>query len=388
MFIASRAYSAAEVLALYRQSGRWSSPPTPARGPTMTFARASTSTYETASGHVVNALSGELRCGYLGCLVEPSRTNQALRNTEFNNAAWGKYGVGASAPSVSADAAASPDGTFAADQITWPSGLTVGQASFVEPATGLTVTTGQDYTWSVWLKTTSGTASVCLNFDNGTAPVQPTLATATTTWTRFSITRNIGVGDLGTGSKLYPAIGIDRRGGAESDQGGPVLLVWGAQLEQGSHASSVLLTAGTSVTRASDVLSVSSSVLGSAAASFKLALYPEWASSVSGTKTLLDSDVASELSQSVASDALSWSVNGNTVTTTGTLGWTALTAKTVNASYASAGVYRITDGTASASGTSPGTPTPTTLYLGGTATVGGGVHISQVKVCKRSGTCR
>ena len=381
MLIASRAYSAAEVLALYRQSGRWSSPPTPARGPTMTFARASTSTYETAAGHIVNALSGELRCGYLGCLVEPSRTNSMTQSAALDT--WTKFNSGASAITVSANAAVAPDGTFAADQLSLPAVTAVqyaiiGQTGFTLGATGATV--------SIWLRASSGTASTYLYvYDTtGSAYLGNTLCSLTTSWARCTLTVT------GTaGHSVNAWLGTDASPGSDmSGTSAATIYAWGGQLEGGPYATSYIPTVGTAVTRASDVLSVPSSVLGSAAASFKLALYPEWASSVSGTKTLLDSDVASELSQAVASDALSWSVNGNTVTTTGTLGWTALAAKTVNASYASAGVYRITDGTASASGTSPGTPTPTTLYLGGTATVGGGVHISQVKVCKRSGTCR
>ena len=337
-------------------------------------------------GSVAWAETGRLRVGSQGALLEPARTNLVLRNTEYDHAAWGKYGVGASAPSVSANAGAAPDGTATADQIAWPSGVTVAQASILEPAVGLTVTTGQPYTWSVWLRAASGTASVYLSFDNGTGPVQPTLITATTAWTQYSITRTIGAGDLGTGGKLYPEIAIDRRGGVESDQGGPVLLVWGAVLEQGEYATSVSLTAGTSVTRAADVLSVADSVLGSGSASVHFVLTPEWASSVDAT--LLASTTPNELGLATVAGALDFTVGGNDIST-GALGWSAGTAQTLDAWYTPGGAWRVTDGTHTASGVSAATPsTGGTLYLGGSSSAGAGVALSQVKVCKRAGVCR
>lgn len=382
MAITARALSATEVLALYRQSGRWSSPPASVVGASPALTRASVGYYETSAGHVVNALSGELRCGYQGCLVEPGRTNQALYSAAFDNAAWGKYGVGTSAPSISANAGAAPDGTFSADQVTWPSGVAVGQASILEPAVGLSVTTGQNYTWSVWLKTTSGTASVYLSFDNSTGPVQPTLATASTTWTRFSITRNIGAGDLGTGSLLYPELAIDRRGGVESDQSGPVLLVWGAQLEQGDFATTNIPTTGTSVARASDVLSVSASGLINTKGGVKATFVPEWASA-SVTPTVFGSDTAAQLSLSVGSGVLAFKAGGSTISSA-SLGWTTFSAHSVVGNWTSTAGSLKVDGV-QVNG-SAATPSVTALYLGGTSTVGGGVALSRVKVCK--GGCR
>lgn len=376
--ISGSSRSAAEILADYRASGRWSSPPASAVGATPALTRASVGYYETSAGHVVNALSGELRCGYQGCLVEPGRTNQVLYSSAFDNAAWGKYGVGTSAPSISANAGAAPDGTFSADQVTWPSGVAVGQASILEPAAGLSVTTGQNYTWSVWLKTTSGTASVYLSFDNSTGPVQPTLATASTTWTRFSITRNIGAGDLGTGSLLYPELAIDRRGGVEADQSGPVLLVWGAQLEQGDFATTNIPTTGTSVARASDVLSVSASGLIKTKGGVRVNFTPEWASA-SVTPTVFGSDTAAQLSLSVGSDVLAFKSGGATISSA-SLGWTTFSAHSVVGNWTSTNGSLKVDGV-KVNGSAP-TPSVTALYLGGTSTVGGGVSLSRVKVCK------
>ena len=165
-----------------------------------------------------------------------------------------------------------------------------------------------------------------------------------------------------------------------------MLLVWGAQLEQGAYPTSYIPTTTTATARAADVLSVPSSVLGSGAASLHLVLTPEWASTVDAT--LVQSTTANELVLATISGALDWLVGGNDIAT-GTLGWSAGTAQTLDAWYTPGGQYRATDGTHSASGSSASTPSPgTPLYLGGTSSAGAGVAISQVKVCKRAGVCR
>jgi hypothetical protein len=280
-----------------------------------------------------------------------------------------------------------PDGTTTADRITFP---TVGaaQASFVEPATGLTVTTGLYYTWSVWIATSSGTANVYLHFDNGTTPVQPTLVTATTTWTRVSITRNIGAPDLGTGSLLYPAIGIDRRG-SESDQGGPVVLAWGAQLEQGGGASSYIATAGTSASRSADVLTVpTAGVLASSAGSGRLVVVPEWGTSTMGSDRTMLSTTNFTLVLAAATRILTLTV-GATSAASAALTWTAGTGHTIQWSYTQAGTLSLTVDGVTTTGGSPGAFSPgATLGLcGDGSTTSAGANCT-LRLCSTAGVCR
>lgn len=380
--IISRPLSAAEVLADYRLSGRWSSPPTPTVGPTLATSRASTGTYESAAGHIVNALSGELRCGYQGCLQEPSSTNRIVRSEQFDNAAWTLASAGGVGnPTVTADQAASPGGDLSADQIAYPAvgsaqGTAICQTGFAAPATA-------SETWSVWMRTSSGTGGIYLYVYDTTAGsyVSASLASMTTTWIRYALTF------AATSAHSYNVcIGNVVGNAGMASTSAVTTYAWGGQFESLGFATSYIPTTTTATTRAADSLSVSTSVLGSGAASVHLVTTPEWASTVDAT--LLSSTTANELVLSTVSGTLDWLVGGNDVAT-GTLGWAAGSTQTLDAWTSPGGVYRATDGTHTASGSPASTWNPgANLYLGGTSSAGSGVAISQVKVCKRAGVCR
>ncbi len=63
------------------------------------------------------AMKGGNGAGGIGLLGEPAHTNNALRSSEFDNAAWTKFGSGAAAPVVIANAGTAPDGTLTADLV-------------------------------------------------------------------------------------------------------------------------------------------------------------------------------------------------------------------------------------------------------------------------------
>ncbi|PWR17477.1 phage head spike fiber domain-containing protein, partial [Zavarzinia aquatilis] len=114
--------------------------------PRLSFTRASTGTYIDRDGVLKTAQVNEPRIGYdpltrerRGLLIEGARTNLALRSEALDNAAWTK-----SACTVTANAAAAPQGTMIADKL-------VEAASAVRHYCGQNIafTAGQDYCWSV-----------------------------------------------------------------------------------------------------------------------------------------------------------------------------------------------------------------------------------------------
>ena len=165
--------------------------------------------------------------GEASLLVEPQRTNLALRSEEFNDLTiWpGSAGV-----VRLANQGIAPDGTNTMDLITFPVALnSISQA--------ISVTSGISYTFSIWLATQSGTQTVEIgNINSG---VYETVI-ATTTPQRFEITQ------VASSATRYPAI----RATANCS-----ILLWGAQVEAGSNATSYIPTVASSVTRNQDVIS-------------------------------------------------------------------------------------------------------------------------------------
>jgi hypothetical protein len=149
----------------------------------------------------------------------------------FANSAWVK-----TACTIVANNAAAPDGTMTADTITFSSGTglmrqTVGAG---------VVVAGTTYTFSMWVRLVSGSASINIDINDGTG----TNITVTTSWSRISWTAAAGAGSGGW---------IDFRSNAAA-----VWEIWGAQLEQHPSARPYLSTGVKNLIGFSDDLSVAS----------------------------------------------------------------------------------------------------------------------------------
>jgi predicted hotdog family 3-hydroxylacyl-ACP dehydratase len=188
-------------------------------------------------------------------LVEPQRTNLALRSEEFDNASWSK-----TRGTITANATTSPDGTTTADLWLQNSGETTA-ASLLQNVTPVLTTT---YSLSVFAKkqnknflgirsnAVSPTPSY-FNLQNGTLGTINPLHTAKIEdygngWYRCSITYTATL--LSAGNIFYPTDGSSL---TVTDSGGVYL--WGAQLEVGANVTSYIPTVAASVTRNADVIS-------------------------------------------------------------------------------------------------------------------------------------
>lgn len=265
--------------------------PAAATGQAITFARASAGyctkgnwTTGIANGDLVQCSTDEPRVmpggdgtGVNGLLIERVRTNEILRSTAFDNAAWNKGGAGgASAASVTADAATAPNGTATADRVQF--GATDGtglQGSYIfqNMPTGQAVAT-------VYIKGngTSGTIDFALWNAGGAAYTCALCSYNSTSWTRCSVPATDGGGGavwlLGNLS-----LSAHCNSGAHGAQD---VFMWGAQWELGKYPTSFIQTAGVATGRSAEtaIASVSLSNEAGSVAATVIAPSANWASEV------------------------------------------------------------------------------------------------------------
>ena len=232
--------------------------------PRLTFTRASTvATFINASGLVATATTNEPRFDYdpttlapRGLLIEGTATNRALRSNDLNTTVtdgtqWSVSGYTRGDVSTTL-----PDGTTGnACRI-----FGTGSASFRSQSIAVTASTA--YTFSFWARNNGGSQARyrVWNVTGGSSIVDYTLPgsnyvsqigganNTSTTWVRVSVTFTTPVGC--TSIFVYPT---------SSDTGTVDVLLWGAQVEEGSGApSSYIPTVASQVTRNPDYCSITS----------------------------------------------------------------------------------------------------------------------------------
>jgi hypothetical protein len=206
----------------------------------LSVTRATTATRVNSAGLIESVAVNVPRLDYTNgscpsILVEPQRTNLALYSEDVSNSNWLKV----NSISFSSNAGVAPNGTNTADAIY--ANLT---SSILRQV--INVTAGQQYTFSVYLKKLDGSPNSVLRIEDQIPPYNSTLLdyTPTNEWQKFSVTRTAGVGVSQVTIDVFP----------DSVSNGSVLF-WGAQLEQGSYATSYIPTTSASITRNADVIS-------------------------------------------------------------------------------------------------------------------------------------
>ena len=237
---------------------------TKALDPRVTFTRASTATFVGSNGLIQTAASGAARFDHnpetgesLGLLVEEARTNLVLRSEEFDNATWAKGNL-----TVTANATTAPDGTLTADKLVENTANAERNVNIVATFTGSVV-----YTFSVFAKAAERSKFQIYLYSASPGGANFDLATGTTPqaslgasmvqypngWYKCSVTfvrSSSGV----SGVAILPAVLFSPL--AYQGDGASGLFVWGAQLEAGAFPTSYIPTAGSTVTRAADLASM------------------------------------------------------------------------------------------------------------------------------------
>ena len=191
------------------------------------FTRGSTATRVNASSQVESVASNIPRIDYSDgvgkILLEPSSTNVIPYSEDFSQ--WTER----DGASVESNYAVSPDGTQNADKLNFD-GTNNGRVEY--PITS-GIVNGSEYTFSVWLKTLSGTAQALIG--HGAWGLKQ--ITVTDQWQRFTSTVT------STTTSSYPRV----RCNSASD-----ILAWGYQLEQQPYMTSYIPTGSTTVTRVAE----------------------------------------------------------------------------------------------------------------------------------------
>ena len=232
----------------------------------ITFARlqsqntTSGSSYLGSDGLLKFAAEDEPRIEYAadgslkGLLIEEQRTNLITYSEEFSQSYWAKdvSGTG-STPVVTASSLTDPAGGTGAYQVEFDAGAgTAGGDLSMLQTSGIGQTVGVDYTHSIWVRGDVGGEQIVVR---GVANGAFDLFTLTTDWTRISAT------ETATSTVGYLNFGI-RQGVNGTINSSATVHIYGAQIEQGSFATSYIPTSGSTVTRSPDLASIPVSAFG------------------------------------------------------------------------------------------------------------------------------
>lgn len=257
------------------------------RGETVAFTRASDQYCLDATGIAMTSVTSNVPCvDARGVLSEPAATNLALRSNAFDNAAWTKFAAGTGVTAIAtANACTAPDGTATADRVQFNlgGGTTTGDTSGVQQ--DVTVSSGAAYTQHIWVKSNDGSSTKTLQFRDtlgglGTAP----LITLTPTWQKVTL--------AGTTTGVTSRVLLWARGSITTDTADAC--VWQGSIETGSVATSEIITAGTSATRAATVMTVPTpGALSLLEGCSRVAFAPAgWSTTTPGAARILDLNAA------------------------------------------------------------------------------------------------
>ena len=232
------------------------------RGPTPILTRGSTGTYVGSNGLIQTAAVNAARFDHdpvtlasRGLLIEEGRTNLALQS-ETLGTTWAQVNI-----SVSSNVAVSPDGNTTADKLvenTVNGGHGIDQSvTFTAAAHTFSVYAKAD--GRSWLRMTIASVANSTWFDvvNGTvgtigAGITASIQNAGNGWWRCSVTVTATAGSL----QNFIRIATGNNNTTYAGDGTSGLLLWGAQLEAGSFATSYIPTTTSALARSADVCSI------------------------------------------------------------------------------------------------------------------------------------
>jgi hypothetical protein len=218
------------------------------------FERSSSATTINKQGLIETVGANEPRIDYKdnskgALLLEPTRSNLLPYSEDFENSDWNKN----AGTTITNNYAISPDGTLNASRYLGTGASGLGD-KFTLSAT--------DYTISFWVKSNTSENQFCRLIGDSSNVSENLLIT--TEWTRLSYTF--------TGSGLSNKTNGIFRDSGDNDID---ILIYGAQLEQGSYATSYIPTSGGAVTRVKDTClkdNINTSIINS---SYPFSMYVE-----------------------------------------------------------------------------------------------------------------
>lgn len=234
------------------------------KGADLDAVRATTATYVGSDGLNKTALANEVRFDYTNgscpsILVEPQRTNLVLRSEEFDNATWNKTRA-----TISTNTTISPTGNLTADTFNLSN---VGQNIYSLSQTGIT-SSSLTNTFSIYVKYTnrryiqltwfSVFSTNFANFDLITGTITGGTYLDAKINNSYDGFFRISITSTGDSINAFPYIlSIDTFNAprASTSDGIGSYILFGAQIEAGSNATSYIPTVASTVTRNADVIS-------------------------------------------------------------------------------------------------------------------------------------
>jgi hypothetical protein len=216
-----------------------------------TVTRNGAATYLGQDGFIKTALANEPRFEYnfdgtfKGVLVEPATTNMVLNISNFT-----RYSIGgAITPIITNNYAISPEGLQNASRFEFNlNNLTVNLARSLANTSGILTVSQSNYTSSLYIKaTTPSEVGKTIRFILEQVPGSVVNYTLTSEWQRVILT--------GSAISLSTNFNLEIRGGV-TNSNTLDCLIWGAQMQLGTVATSYIPTLASQVTRPADVMTV------------------------------------------------------------------------------------------------------------------------------------
>jgi hypothetical protein len=216
------------------------------------FARTSTRTRVNKIGLIEDLATGVPALDYSdsGCpvlLVEPQSTNLITYSEDFSNAIWTVSAGGtAISPVVTTNQGLSPKGDNTADRVVFDLSGGSSSSDLSMLSETVTVSSGATTTKSIYLKSNTLEDYDLVIYDGVTGDAIS--VTVTQEWQRFSLTNSVPSTSSSIVFGLRNAFGVTTSDTAD-------ILIWGAQVEEQSYATSYIPTSGATATRVAETLS-------------------------------------------------------------------------------------------------------------------------------------
>jgi len=262
-----------------------------------TYTRASVGTYFDSAGVLQTAASGVPRFDYdptthvaKGILIEESRTNTLTYSNNLSTN-WTNFGSGTT--TVLSTTESAPDGTTTAVKLNCTRADT---AKYTARKYNAALTLSGQNTSSIWVKAADATnVGKTITFWQYNGSVQNvTNYTLTASWAR--ITFNNSFSFSGSVSEPFNIGFLESSKGGSTDLNA-TFVVWGAQIEQGTFATSYIPTTTAAVTRAADTLTIPTGSWFNATAMTLAAEYSSYATNGYSTRIISVNDAATNAYQ-------------------------------------------------------------------------------------------